>query len=81
VPYELEHVTPYVVEEPGVTEIVPEVAPPVEKLLPVHDDAPVEDQLKLAAFPTVTGFGFTERDTPGTGETVVFATTDAPLTL
>lgn len=45
------HVTVYVVLDVGETVTVPDVAPPVEKLVPVQDDAYCDDHVKLVEPP------------------------------
>jgi hypothetical protein len=47
-------VTMYFVAEVGETEIFPEIAPPVEKLVPAHEKASVEDQVSFEMSPMLT---------------------------
>lgn len=55
-----------VVSEP--VEIEPDVAPPVEKPVPVHDVALVEDQERFDALPEYRVVGVAERSTVGAAE-------------
>ncbi len=57
--------TLYVVVCAGDTDILPDVAPPVEKLVPVQEEAWVEDQLRVADCPRAIVAGLTESDAVG----------------
>jgi hypothetical protein len=60
-------VTEYVVELPGATALLPLVAPPVEKFVPVQDVALVEDQLSVEELPEMMDAGLAESETVGGG--------------
>lgn len=57
----------YVVLDDGETDVEPDVAPPVEKLVPVHDVAFEELQVSVDEFPCVTDVGDTESAHVGAG--------------
>ena len=67
------HDAVYVVDCEGETEVLPEVAPPVEKLVPVHDVAFAEDQVSVDGFPCVTDVGFRESVHMGPTSHVLYA--------
>jgi len=66
------HVTVYVVFAVGVTTRVPEVGlpVPVEKLVPVHEVAFDDDQVRVALSPWVMLVSSAEKVTVGSGGTV-----------
>jgi|GEM_PF-4781463 len=57
----------YVVADDGDTDVLPEVAPPVEKLVPVQEVALEELQVSVEEFPCVTEVGDTETAQIGAG--------------
>ena len=61
----VEHVAVYVVAEDGETETLPDVLPPVEKLVPVHEAALLEDQVSVEDCPWVMEVGFSESEQVG----------------
>src|SRR3989338_1863285 len=57
--------TEYVVSADGETLTLPDVAPPVEKFVPVQDVAFVEDHARVEESPSVMDAGLAEREAVG----------------
>ena len=57
--------TRYVIDAVGVTNTLPDVAPPVEKPVPVHDVAFSEDQVSCVERPLSTDVGLAVRAAQG----------------